>query len=117
MMHPLAVFIDEAADEGLLARQVLDHLDSEATEPQVLPIKAAADLLVAALLVAEMRREIALEKFVGALDRPHRDRHVVEAHPNPFNHVETGSLIRRKQTKSFFGHGVDSPRSTRAPSG
>jgi hypothetical protein len=32
---------------------------------------------------------------------------VVEAHPDPFNHVETGSLIRRKQTKSFFDGGVD----------
>jgi hypothetical protein len=68
MMHPLAMLIDETAHEGFLARKILDHFDREAAEPQVLPIKAAADLIVAALLVAEMRREISLEKFVGAID-------------------------------------------------
>src|SRR5579862_4051047 len=102
MMHPLAMLFDEAADEGFLSGKIFDHLDREAAEPQVLPVKTAANLIVAALLVAKLRREMVLEKGVGLFNRPHRDRHVVEAHPDPFNHVENDSLHWKKTDQIIF---------------
>src|SRR5579862_1549494 len=68
VMHPFAMLIDEPTDESFLVREVLDHLDRKTAEPDILPVKAPADLIVATLLVAKMNREVALEKLVRAID-------------------------------------------------
>src|SRR5271170_3472205 len=102
-MHPFAALFDVPADEGFLAREILDHLDREAAQPEVLPMEASANLVILALLATKMDRKVTLEKGVCAINRMHRDRHVVEAHPDTFNHVKFLLLSRTSRRKCAAG--------------
>src|SRR5262249_5042146 len=97
MVHPLAVLIDELANKAGAARQVFDEFQHEPAQPEILPVKSAADLIVARLRVAFLYREVPREEFRRAVDRPYGKRNVIKTHSHILSHLTNHFLSAERE--------------------
>src|SRR5271170_3037121 len=112
MMHPFAVALDKFRDEAGLAGRVFDQLDDEAAEVEILPVEGSADLFVERFGAAQFDRKIFGEEIVGAVDRLHRDRNVIEPQADIVrrSHAETNLPSTKVSALLRGASGAEAPQ-------
>src|ERR1039457_7407668 len=104
MMHPLTVLVDELRDEAGLAGRGVEKLDHETAKVESLPVERSADLLVYRFGVAQLDWKIFREEFVGAVDGLHRDRYVIEPHPNIVGRIHAQAILPSEKCVNNESH-------------